>query len=396
MKNQYLKRFAGRPRVQADFQSVSLPVIVASLGWQNWLISFLLLPAWSAQAQINQTDLSRCKALRDDALRLACYDQVVVEKTDSTLLQSSEIQANQSKPGIDALPDLAPLPPAKPNALFTLDPHSKTVSTASFLTRMWELAPEEEDPTFTFKSHRPIYLLPVFYSTSTNNVPFRSTLGEVQGLDGGLQRSEVKFQVSFKTKVIKSLFPGNGDLWLGYTQQSYWQFYNRKNSAPFRETNYEPEAMLVFKTDYRLLGWDARMLNIGLAHQSNGRGGDLSRSWNRAYVQLGLEKGAYSLFIKPWWRLPEKSGDDDNPNIVDYVGRGEVLGVYQRNGQQYTVTWRNNFRPTNNRGSLQFSWAFPIENRLKGYVQVFHGYGQNLIDYDYKQTSVGFGIVITE
>lgn len=356
----------------------------------------LFLSAGSVQAQINQTDLSRCKALRDDAQRLACYDQVVVEKSDSAAQLGQQVLVNPSSLSSDALPDLAPLPPPKPNALFTLAPLSKEVSSASFLTRMWELEPEEEDPTFTFKSHRPIYLLPVFYSTSTNNVPFRSALGQVQGLDGGLQRTEAKFQVSFKTKVIKSLFPGNGDLWLAYTQQSYWQVYNRQNSAPFRESNYEPEAMLVFKTNYHLLGWDARMFNIGLAHQSNGRGGDLSRSWNRAYVQLGLEKGAYSLFIKPWWRLPEKSGDDDNPDIVNYVGRGEVLGVYQRNGQQYTMTWRNNFRPTNNRGSLQFSWAFPIENRLKGYVQIFHGYGQNLIDYDYKQTSVGLGIVITE
>ena len=53
-----------------------------------------------------------------------------------------------------------------------------------------------------------------------------------------------------KTKVWQGIFNDVGDFWIGYTQPSRWQVYNKQLSRPFRETNYEPEAMLVFNTNY--------------------------------------------------------------------------------------------------------------------------------------------------
>lgn len=58
-------------------------------------------------------------------------------------------------------------------------------------------------------------------------------------------------QLSFKIKAMQGVFGhDNLDLWLGYTATSFWQAYNRSISSPFREINYEPEAMLVFRTNY--------------------------------------------------------------------------------------------------------------------------------------------------
>jgi hypothetical protein len=44
----------------------------------------------------------------------------------------------------------------------------------------------------------------------------------------------------------------NSLLGASYTQKSWWQLSNSKESAPFRETNYEPQLFLGFATDYSL------------------------------------------------------------------------------------------------------------------------------------------------
>src|SRR5690606_1727562 len=64
--------------------------------------------------------------------------------------------------------------------------------------------------------------------------------------------------------VVKNLFGDNGDIWMGYTQSSRWQVYNTDNSRPFRETNYEPEVLLVFRNNYQLGGWKGRMAAVGI------------------------------------------------------------------------------------------------------------------------------------
>jgi len=52
-----------------------------------------------------------------------------------------------------------------------------------------------------------------------------------------------------QTKLGDDLAGRNGDLWFGYTQVSYWQLFNSEISAPFRETNYEPEVYVSFLTN---------------------------------------------------------------------------------------------------------------------------------------------------
>ena len=310
-------------------------------------------------------DWEGCSAIPADAERLACYDRVSGR---------SQLEA---VPPLEAKP--APQPAAAPKLL-------------SALSRHWELDDEAKQGAFLFQPHRPNYFLPVKYSSAPNDTPFQNTQ---PGL--GLESVETELQLSFKIKAMQGVFGhDNADLWFGYTATSFWQAYNRSISSPFRETNYEPEAMLVFRTNYELAGFRGRFINLGFSHQSNGRGEGLSRSWNRVYTQFGFERGNLALLIRPWYRIPESHKVDDNPDIGKYMGHGDLLAVYSKGRNAYSLLLRNNFKSPDNRGALKLNWSFPLYGRLKGYVQYFNGYGESLIDYNHRQQSLGFGVSLAE
>jgi phospholipase A1 len=249
---------------------------------------------------------------------------------------------------------------------------------------------------FSIRPHKQNYLLFGRYTTNVNSTPSSPTRGTLGAPSLRLDEVEARFQLSFKTKVIEGLGGDRADLWVGYTQQSSWQVYNDRISRPFRETNYEPEIMLVVRTDYDFLGLRGRFVNVGLVHQSNGRAEPLSRSWNRLYAQFGFERGGFSLLVRPWYRLREKSADkDDNPDITQYLGYGDVLAIYQRDGHTWSLQLRSNLNAWNFRGAAQADWSFPLHGLLRGYVQVITGYGETLIDYNHAQTTVGAGVLLT-
>ena len=267
----------------------------------------------------------------------------------------------------------------------------------SLLDRRWELARDSKFGVFNLRAYKPIYALPVLYSTHTNPLPHspnpHNSVHEWQHL----QPTEGKFQLSFKTKILENLFGDNGDLWGGYTQTSHWQLYNGEESRPFRETNYEPEVMLVFRNRYHIGGWNGRMASIALNHQSNGQSDPKSRSWNRIVASVGLDRENWALVIRPWWRLPEGTREDNNPDIEDYMGRGDVMLVWHKGEHEISSTARHSFRGGDRaHGSLQLDWGFPLDGPLRGHVQIFSGYGESLIDYNHATTAIGFGISLTE
>jgi phospholipase A1 len=194
-------------------------------------------------------------------------------------------------------------------------------------------------------------------------------------------------------KLAENVFNKPADLWFGYTQNSFWQAGNQEASSPFRESNYQPEFMAVMPVDFNLLGMRARFVNLGLVHQSNGQASSLSRSWNRVYAQLGMENGDFTLLARVWQRLNEDAADDDNPDIVKFMGRGDIVGTYRRNGHEYSALARYNF--DTHKGAAQLSWAFPIASSLHGYVQLFSGYGQSLIDYNHSMNVLGLGVMVS-
>ena len=139
-----------------------------------------------------------------------------------------------------------------------------------------------------------------------------------------------------------------------------------------------------------------------MSHQSNGRGGTLSRSWNRLYADFEFEKDNLVVGLKPWWRIPEDDKDDpldasgdDNPDIDDYLGYFEFTTVYRYQDHEFGLLLRNNLRD-DNRGAVQLDWTFPLWRGIRGYAQYFNGYGETLIDYDARIERFGIGILLTD
>lgn len=252
-----------------------------------------------------------------------------------------------------------------------------------------------ENNPFVITAHKPNYVLPLTYNARPNEAPY-------VGLEGELQNLEVKFQLSLKFQIASGVLGRNSLLFFAYTNQSYWQAYNSKFSSPFRETNHEPEMFLLLPQKWSLFGLQSRIIALGLNHQSNGRSGIQSRSWNRLYANFIFERRNIVFSFRPWYRIPEESKNDtsdltgdDNPQIEDYLGHGEFRTIYKRGHNTYSLMLRNNLR-TPNRGAIELGWSFPLGERLKGYVQYFNGYGESLIDYDAQVNRLGVGIALTD
>jgi phospholipase A1 len=243
--------------------------------------------------------------------------------------------------------------------------------------------------TFTLTSRKPNYILVTSMSTP-NQAPYEFT-GSAERLDS----EEVKFQLALQTKLADDLFGRNADLWFGYTQVSFWQLFNPEISAPFRETNYEPEGYVSVLTGYDLLGLKLRAVNLGFVHQSNGRAEPLSRSWNRVFADLQLTRGDFAMSFKPWVRIKEDAADDNNPDIENYLGRYELRLFYSWRGQVFSAMLRN-VLDSEHRLNAELAWSFPIVRRLRGLVQWYNGYGENLIDYNFNTHRIGVGVMLTD
>ena len=221
------------------------------------------------------------------------------------------------------------------------------------------------------------YLLPVTYAKT---VP-----------DDGRKSVETKFQISLAKPLFYDVFGLRESLVAAYTQTSWWQI--TKTSAPFRETNYQPEIFLNFASPKYLEQIGVKNLKFGLLHESNGRDGTNSRSWNRAYVQSDFVYGNFSVSPRAWIVVGDKG---DNKDILKYIGHGDVRLSYNLNDHIFSLMLRNNLHfDKTNKGAAELSYMFPIfSTGVYGYLQYFTGYGESLIDYNNHTDKVGLGFVI--
>lgn len=265
------------------------------------------------------------------------------------------------------------------------------------MTERWELDSTVSRGTFLVTPYKPVYVLPVRWSSNPNERPVSGNLNPEYIAEDGLDYNNIesRFQLSFKTKIMQDVLWGHGDLWVAYTQVSHWQIYNNSLSRPFREINYEPEVILNFPMNFKLFGFKMKMAGLAFNHESNGKSLPLSRSWNRVIFHVGFEKDNWSVYVRPWLRL--KATKDDNPDIAEYLGRGDINIIYAKGGNVFSFKGNHNLNlNSKSKGSATFSWSYPIKNNLKGHLLISQGYGETLVDYNNKQTTIGLGISLIE
>lgn len=362
-----------------------------------------------ASENFHPTSGQACAGIIADSDRLACYDSYFKPKQlqdnaplnalTTTATQPSQLMSVPATTVAKSTEDasLKEKLASSLHYIYSNDARQPLNTQNSLLDSRWELSEKSKLGTWNIRGYKPIYVLPIFWTSNRNEYPSSpnplNTVTERQDL----KFTESKFQLSLKTKAWENIFGDNGDLWIGYTQSSRWQVYNAENSRPFRETNYEPEASLIFRTNYNLMGLDGRLFGVSFNHQSNGRADPFSRSWNRVMLNFGLECDNFAIMIRPWYRIPENARDDNNPDIENYMGRGDITAFYRLNDNDFSLMLRHSLRTGDaSHGAVQFDWTFPIKGKLRGQIQYFSGYGESLIDYNHRANYIGVGVSLMD
>ena len=256
---------------------------------------------------------------------------------------------------------------------------------------------QTEFSPYVISPHKINYILPAYTSNAINKEAYST----FNGYEENLENIESKFQLSFKVPLnYESMFIEGDGLYFGFTLEAYWQIYADNISKPFRETNYQPELFYLAPLEWHPFGGNTGIM-LGIEHQSNGRPQNLSRSWNRVYANFLFEKNNFALSFRPWVRLSEDEKEfdfapegDDNPDIIDFMGHYELGMVYKWNNYEFSMGGRNNF--ATHKGFIEAGMTFPLWGKLRAYITANSGYGDSLIDYNYKQTRFGIGVALND
>lgn len=202
--------------------------------------------------------------------------------------------------------------------------------------------------------------------------------------------SDVKFQISVAFRLTNNTLPLGTFIFLTYTQKAFWNVF--ENSLPMRDINFNPGLGISrpFFVSDRYVG----KVSLMIEHESNGKDGDASRSWNRVSL-------SGSALINEWLMVHSKFWIP----IIDSMNNRDILkyaGLWQSGFVAYTPNktlslgltlvkragWNLNFNTI-----VDFIWRVSRKTNLNLMVQYYNGYGENLIDYNQFHSRLRVGIV---
>lgn len=228
---------------------------------------------------------------------------------------------------------------------------------------------------------------PYFGLYKDNYFIFGTTVGQKPTREN----TNVKFQVSVAQRLTKSVLPFGSYLFLFYTQKVFWNVL--ENSMPMTDLNFNPGIGItkpIFVRN-RFVG----KASLVVEHESNGRDGVASRSWNR--ISFGgsvLIDPTFVVHGKFW--IPIVDGEN-NKDILDYCGIYQVGCSFKLPNDKLGVSviltkrrgWELNYNTV-----LELNYRIASRDNQYLFLQYYNGYGEGLLAYKEFHSTVRVGIVI--
>lgn len=222
----------------------------------------------------------------------------------------------------------------------------------------------------------------------------------------GANPADSRFQISFKYRpfspagTLSERFPWLQRVYFGYTQTSFWDL--KSDSAPFADTSYKPELFFLSENMQSRPGWlQGLFLSGGVRHESNGRGGEFSRSTNSVYVKpIFITYRATSelgLMLSPELHGYFRNDDETNADLADYRGH---FGLELKIGKARGLVSSTELRFAKEGISLQTDLSYPISKLLRSNLDVYFqveyvdALAESLINYQKRNRALRLGVAI--
>jgi len=222
----------------------------------------------------------------------------------------------------------------------------------------------------------------------------------------GTDPEKSKFQISFKYRFfnpegsLAENHPWVNGFHFAYTQTSFWDLAG--DSKPFEDTSYKPELFFQTRSIYSgSYGLRRLFIQTGFQHQSNGRGGDLSRSTNFLYFQPIFifygERRKWGLGIGPKVWTYVDNNDQTNADLPDYLG---YFDLQIKAGKADSIVFDSHFGYAKEGGSMELNLTYPLHKILFSnldlyfQIQYVNALAESMIDFTERTQAVRIGVAI--
>ncbi len=205
-----------------------------------------------------------------------------------------------------------------------------------------------------------------------NNYIFPASYYQVKNED---EIMEAKFQISVKKQLYELK---EWELYFAYTQIAWFDVYNEQESRPFRETNYNPQFFI------RTPKFGPFQLDGGYWHESNGGRPDITRSWERWYLEGSWMDEMFDVRVKLW-----NSFWPEDPEMAETAGSYEVEMTLKYSDIYLTVVETKAYE------EVIVSHPMFFFDSLYSVYSYRTGKYDNQLDWDKEIERFGIGVMLT-